>query len=612
MSSPNSCLRCNAPLTVDSIDGLCPTCQAVADTPQLRPAEAPDASQPATATFIPVPQTTEPETSDSAVLAPATPRQAVPVTFATQAAHPEPPPGYQLLQRLGGGGMGDVFLARDVTADRLLAVKFLRASSNPVAVGRFTREVQALARLDDPHIVRVLGHDFYRTSPYFTMEYAPGGTLSEWTSKHGNPDPIVAARIIATVARAVHAAHAAGILHRDLKPSNILLRLSKSQPQASTSDSLTSCSPVVSDFGLAKLVDRNDSLTVSTGGMGTPGYLPPEQISSLFGEPDCRADVYGLGATLYSLLTGRPPFRGPEPEMLSQVMNTLPERPRLRHPDIPLALEAVVMKCLEKQPADRYPTAAAVAEDLERVVAGETPQAPTLTRSRRLRRWAHQNQQRLKVAAIVLVAAMGLVATGMMAAPIPPDSGADNADRLDPIEHLRRTLAAGQQVVLVDENGLCRYGHRRWVFGTGEFLSPDKPTAACWTREDALLELCPDPGIDRYHVALELRQVDSTSRAENNGDLGHPVGLYFGHNRQLFPDGNVVHTHSAFLFTDYTLNPKKRMRPGINYDDQILYIPPLQASSRLTRGVGPGVTNSAPTTPRSVAVLRVHPHARGD
>ena len=281
----------------------------------------------------------------------------------TRTRLPTPPPGYDLLRLLGGGGMGDVFLAREHATERIVAMKFLRATGNPFAIERFLTEVRAVARLDHPNIIRIFATDFLRSEPYFTMEHASGGTLASRVVENGPLPADDAARIIAIVARAVETAHRTGVLHRDLKPSNVLL--------TDRGD------PIVADFGLAKRTDLNEGLTIGTSPLGTPGFMPPEQVSRRHGKSGVYSDIYGLGETLYYLLTGRPPFTGESVlEIAAQVENTLPERLRALRPELPAALEGIVLKCLEKDPAHRYTTAANLANDLERFLAGQKPSAP--------------------------------------------------------------------------------------------------------------------------------------------------------------------------------------------------------------------------------------------
>lgn len=421
---------------------------------------------------------------------------------------PPLPPDHEYVCTLGHGGMGEVYLVRDLTADRLVAIKFLRSIGGDRAHQRFLNEVRTLARLDHPNIVRVLAHDFQRAVPYFTMEYVGGGTLAQKVTQEGPLAPQEAARLIAIVARAVHEAHCVGILHRDIKPGNILLT--------------ESGVPRLSDFGLAKRTDQDLELTTGDGPLGTLSYMPPEQTHR--GPIDGRADVYGLGATLYHLLTGQPPFSGPQPEILRRLALEPPERPRRLRPQIPLELEAVCLKCLEKRPEDRYPSALALAEDLERFLGGQLPLAPRLTRWRRLRRWVADHRLRLTGTAAALAVIFGLVAA---AAPktvphpvLPPD----------PTDLIRRELRAGQPVTLVGPTGAPRW--HRWHLDVAEFGGSPTGDQTCYFRtpDNVLLELLDDPGVDSYTVSAELRLVSPIT------PNGYHLGVYYGRHPQPQPD----------------------------------------------------------------------------
>ena len=258
---------------------------------------------------------------------------------------PTAPAGYEILGELGLGGMGAVYLAREVIPDRLVAIKFLRRPGNQSAYDRFLVEVRALAALDHPNIIRVLATDFFRSDPFFTTEYFPNGSLLKKVEEYGPLDPFEAARIMAAAAPAVYAANQKDVIHRDLKPSNILL----------TADGV----PKVADFGLAKRLDQNDELTNSTGALGSPPYMAPEQTGKHGPEGvDARTDVYGLGATLYHLVTGHRPFVGDTPdEVMSRVLVDPPPPPRTVRLEVPRELEAIILKCLEKEPSRHIPRA---------------------------------------------------------------------------------------------------------------------------------------------------------------------------------------------------------------------------------------------------------------
>jgi serine/threonine-protein kinase len=440
----------------------------------------------------------------------------------TREALPAAPLGYELIRLIKAGGMGAVYLARDQITDRVVAMKFLRGVAAGPALDRFLVEVKALAALDHPNIVRVLGHDFHRSDPFFTMEYLPGGTLADLLDAGDHLPPAEAVALVRTVAGAVAAAHAKNIVHRDLKPSNVLLAADGA--------------PKVSDFGLAKRTDKDDGLTPDTGALGTPGYMPPEQISRRHGEVGPASDVYGLGATLYHLLTGRAPFKGDTPaDTMSRVVTDLPERPRSIRPEIPLALEAVVMRCLEKRPADRYPTPAALAEALDAYLAGDDPDAPLLTRLRRLRRWAHRQRRKLAAAALLAAVAVGLVAAGTLITPVPPPADPKpnpEAEKAKRLEAINSELLAPRPVTIVRETGEPLW----YEAPTGAVAFGENPThtaadpGGCFFPSNGLTLLkMLDPPLDRYRVELELQHVKGPTSAER---LKSPVvGLFLNHSR---------------------------------------------------------------------------------
>lgn len=277
-------------------------------------------------------------------------------------------PGYELLRELGRGGMGVVYEARHVELGRVVAIKTLPfAFASPEELARFRREVEAIARLDHPNIVPVYevgeriaesdrGFAAVQRVPYFSMKLYSGGSLA---SRSGKPsaEPHADARLVETIARAVHHAHQRGILHRDLKPSNILLD--------------EAGEPHVADFGLAKRFDPNEGATFPSQIVGTPGYVSPEQAR---GDQavTTATDTYGLGTILYELLTGRSPFRAETTlATIWQVMDRSPRSPRSINPHIPSDLETICLKCLEKQPSRRYRSALELAEDLLRLQKGE-------------------------------------------------------------------------------------------------------------------------------------------------------------------------------------------------------------------------------------------------
>jgi serine/threonine protein kinase len=268
---------------------------------------------------------------------------------------------YDILEILGQGGMGIVYKARDRRLDRVVALKVLRSTQGtaaPEQEARFQREARAVARLQHPHIVQIYNVGEHEGLLYLSLEYVEGGSLADKVRREGLPQPRAAAEMVAKLARAVHHANEQGILHRDLKPSNILL----------TRDG----QPKIADFGLARELASEEGLTHSGAIMGTPSYMSPEQAAGKVGEIGPAADIYSLGAILYQLLTGRPPFRGASIfETLSQLATEQVVPPHTRNPAVNPDLSAICLKCLEKDPQRRYPSANALAEDLERWLQGE-------------------------------------------------------------------------------------------------------------------------------------------------------------------------------------------------------------------------------------------------
>lgn len=261
--------------------------------------------------------------------------------------------GYELIQELGRGGMGVVYRARQAGLDREVAVKMVLRGQLASAADnqRFRAEAEAVARLDHPNIVPVYEVGELEGRPFFSMKYVAGRTLTQLLAERPLPAR-EAARILATVSRAIHFAHQKGILHRDLKPSNILIG--------------DDAAPHITDFGLAKRTTDAASLTKTGMIIGTPSYMSPEQAGGARGEVGPASDVYSLGAILYHMLTGRPPFQAASPlDTVFLVLEQDPVPPRVVNPKTDRDLEMIALRCLQK-PADlRYPSADALADDLE-------------------------------------------------------------------------------------------------------------------------------------------------------------------------------------------------------------------------------------------------------
>ena len=338
MANETTCLKCGAPLTGDARGGFCPKCL-------FAQASAGDSE----------------DDSHARQLEPSSPVAATASGSSDQASTSNPTGlplprafgDYELLEEIARGGMGIVYRARQINLNRIVAVKMLLFGplSSPEFVKRFRAEASAAASLQHPNIVAIHEVGVHLGQHYFAMDHVEGQSLAklnaecevrnaEWLRR--------AASYLRTVAEAIHYAHERGILHRDLKPSNVLID-ANDQPR-------------VTDFGLARRLEGDSELTVTGQVLGSPNYMPPEQAVGRRGKVSRRSDVYSIGAMLYHVLTGRPPFVGEGlTDTLEQVLNSEPVSPRLLNPSAPRDLETICLKCLEKDPEKRYVTAQALA-----------------------------------------------------------------------------------------------------------------------------------------------------------------------------------------------------------------------------------------------------------
>jgi len=306
---------------------------------------------------------------------------------------------YELLGEIAQGGMGVVYYARQVSLNRTVALKLIRSGqlASEAEVQRFHNEAEAAANLDHPNIVPIYEVGAHEGRHYFSMKLMEGGTLADSSAECGVRDEKWlrrVAQLVATVARAVHHAHQRGVLHRDLKPTNILL-----DEQGE---------PHLTDFGLAKLIQDRSNVTQSLAVLGTPGYMSPEQAAGRVKQLTTAADIYGLGAVLYDLLTGRAPFNGDSAlEILKQVQEREPPHPQKLNPRVDRDLATICLKCLAKQPEARYATAQAMAEDLERFLRDEPIQARPAPVIEKIGRWCRRKP--------ALAAALASVALALLA-----------------------------------------------------------------------------------------------------------------------------------------------------------------------------------------------------
>jgi len=420
MAAARKCAKCGTELPTGILAGRCPKCLGevvfgiTAGRPPPPSAEAP-----------PPPQLAAPDSPRAASGRPLPVEPGVGRGEEQHAAAGVQPPAsspqkiryfgdYELLKEIAHGGMGIVYKARQVSLDRLVAVKMILAGqlASEAEVKRFRAEAEAAASLDHPNIVAIYEVGEHQGQHYFSMRFVEGHSLAQLMKdatlkvEDGTRQPLpsstlhsptAVATLIATVARAVHYAHQRGILHRDLKPGNILI---DAQGQ-----------PHVTDFGLAKRVDLESSLTVSGAAIGTPNYMPPEQAAGKARHLTTAADIYSLGAIVYELLTGQPPFEAETPmEVMRKVLEQEPKRPSSISRRVDRDLETICLKCLEKDPQRRYASADALAEDLERWRRGE----PILARPGRtldhVLKWARRNPAIASlILAVVVVAVTGFL-----------------------------------------------------------------------------------------------------------------------------------------------------------------------------------------------------------
>ena len=355
---------------------------------------------------------------------------------ADQSANPRPLPtipGYRVLGELGRGGMGVVYKAEQLALGRVVALKVLTAGihASPAELARFRSEAESAARLSHPHIVQVYEVGEADGCPFFSLEFVAGGTL--WEKLRAQPlSPPEAAQLIVTIARAVQFAHDQEIIHRDLKPANILLSL-RGEPK-------------IADFGLAKRLS-GDSQTKTGEVMGTPSYMAPEQATGVTKTIGPACDVYSLGAILFEMLTGRPPFYDPDPvETILQVISDEPVSVRRLSPNAPRDLETICHKCLEKQPKKRYASAGELADDLDRFLTNQPILARPTPAWERVIKWTRRRPGTAGMIAVALIAVVTILTYGFWK----NRQLADQRDRLlinfnRAIEHSgRRIQHAGQ------------------------------------------------------------------------------------------------------------------------------------------------------------------------
>ena len=309
--------------------------------------------------------------------------------------------GYEVESILGRGGAGVVFKARHLKLNRIVALKMLLAGAfaGPEELGRFRRETEAVAALRHPNVVQLYDAGDISGRPYFTMEYVEGGSLTQ-SLAGAQQQAQRAAEMVATLASAVQFAHQSGFIHRDLKPGNILLAADGT--------------PKISDFGLARSIAAGPEFTLTGVRLGTPSYMAPEQAMGKTGAVGPAVDIYALGAVLYEMLTGRPPFDGHSAaETVQKVIDEDPAPPSCLNPKIPRDLETICLKCLQKNPSRRYASAQDLADDLHRFLDGKPVLARPVGAVERTMKWARRRPTLATLVVTLLFSVTAAAGTGI-------------------------------------------------------------------------------------------------------------------------------------------------------------------------------------------------------
>jgi serine/threonine protein kinase len=462
--------------------------------------------------------------------------------------------GYVLLEHIGRGGMGIVFKAKQPNSEQIVALKMIRDGivADPETHHRFLQEVRAMGRLQSAKNIVPIYHVGQHINYFFyVMPFLTGGSLSKQRKRYPD-EPRQAVGLVEKVARAVHQLHLNKILHRDIKPSNILLDANDE--------------PYLSDFGLAKLLDQDQSLTGSQQRLGTPAYMAPEQTGLLPTPVSPQTDIWALGVVLYELLTGVRPFNAPDSEisttLLWKIVNENPLRPRELRPDLDSGLEAVILKCLEKQPAERYASAQELADELERWLQGKSVQTPTHHGLNRLRRAVRKRPVVFTALGLLIL----LIGTGG-----PAVWYVRHPDRLH--WQMQNTLTAGQSVTLIPEKGdpaLFSVIHGK----DDAQLSTDKDGYfTVQSNRYALIQLTRAMPIRTYRLRGKIRH--------DSAEIKGRVGVFWGHH-PLEKDFGRFEQYFQACFNDFIDNnalfrpPNSGPVPNVVKFNAILYadIPP--------------------------------------
>ncbi|MFY7953082.1 MAG: serine/threonine-protein kinase [Armatimonadaceae bacterium] len=471
----------------------------------------------------------------------------------TPTESPLPPGGYELLENIGVGGMGQVWRARRLSTRQIVAIKkLLPERFSAAGFKRFAAEAKAVAQVDHKNVVRLLDFVPDPADPFLVLEFVDGQNLTEHVKQARQFNPRRAARLLADACAGIQAANDKGIVHRDLKPGNILL----------TADGVVK----ITDFGLVKSIldptdgptagpddaDALDTLTrTGQSAGGTPGFMAPEQADVSFADIDRRTDVYGLGATLFALLLGRAPFPGGKENMRRVFTDPVPV-PHDLDPQVPRDLSLIVVKCLQKRPADRYPTAAALAADLTAYLNGDSTTVNPHGWARRQWRRAGKLNRGWWVAAGLLLLTVG-TGIGLAMVPKPPPVVVAAPPTTPTPQEVqakqRERFLAGEEVVLVPEKGLPEW--HEWVVGKADISESPSGDGAAYISPASLgaVKLFEPPG-DSYRVRFDLKHLNAHDTTERELTS---VGIFLFHYRRSGATGQWADSIFLTRFRDWDL-----------------------------------------------------------